>query len=444
MKTLLNAVDKHKQLVFDAERYIWANPETGYKEVKTSKYLEEKFIELGYDIVRAENIPGFYTILDTGIPGPEILILAELDSVICPSHPDADKGTGAVHSCGHHAQCASLLGIAAALKEEGALDGLCGKIKLCCVPAEELLEIEYRNDLMKKGIIKFYGGKPEFLSRGYFDTTDIAFMIHTTSDNDFFIREGAVGCIAKKITYKGVPSHAAAAWDGKNSLYAANCGLNACNALRETFKEEDIIRFHPIITNGGEIVNGIPDKVILESYVRGKTFDAITTANKRINQSLIGSALALDNNIDIFDKAGYAPLVNDQNMIKLAEEAFSLALPEQPYHYENYYNCGSTDMGDLSTVLPVVHPYAPGARGTCHGNDYYIVDPEKACVNSAKWQLAMLYLLLKDNGAKALQIKKDFKPLFNTKEEYFKYLEKIESSGDRITYLENGTAKVKI
>ena len=444
MKTLLNAVDKHKQLIFDAERYIWANPETGYKEVKTSKYLEEKFIELGYDIVRAENIPGFYTILDTGIPGPEVLILAELDSVLCPTHPEADPNTGAVHSCGHHAQCASLLGIAAALKEDNALKGLCGKIKLCCVPAEELLEIDYRNDLMNKGIIKFYGGKPEFLSRGYFDTTDIAFMVHTSSDDNYFSREGAVGCMAKKITFKGKPSHGAAAWDGKNALYAATCGLNACNALRETFKEEDIIRFHPIITHGGDIVNGIPGEVTLESYVRGKSFNAIESANKKVNQALIGSALSLNNNIELFDKAGYAPLVNDQNMVKLAEEAIKQALPNEEYVHHNYYNCGSTDMGDLSTVLPVVHPYAPGAKGTCHGDDYYLVDPERACVNSAKWQLAMLYLLLKDNGAKALQIKKDFKPLFSTKEEYFKYLEKIESSGDRITYLENGRAKVKL
>ena len=87
MKSLLSLVDKHKQLIDDAYSFIWKNPETGYKEFKTSKYLEDKFIEFGYDIVRAENIPGFYTTLDTGKPGPTVLILGELDSVICPSHP---------------------------------------------------------------------------------------------------------------------------------------------------------------------------------------------------------------------------------------------------------------------------------------------------------------------------------------------------------------------
>lgn len=63
MEILLNGVDKHRQLIFEAEKYIWEHPETGYKEYKTSKYLEDKFVELGYNIVRAENITGFYTVV---------------------------------------------------------------------------------------------------------------------------------------------------------------------------------------------------------------------------------------------------------------------------------------------------------------------------------------------------------------------------------------------
>ena len=142
-----SAVEKHKQLILDTERYIWNNPETGYKEVKTSKYMEDTFRRLGYELTMAGNIPGFYTVIDTGRPGPEVLVLGELDSIICPAHPESDPETGAVHSCGHNAQCAALVGLAAALKEDGVLDGMCGRIKLCAVPAEELLEIEYRNEL---------------------------------------------------------------------------------------------------------------------------------------------------------------------------------------------------------------------------------------------------------------------------------------------------------
>ena len=82
MKNLIAAVEKHQKLILDAERYIWNHPETGYKEFKTSAYMAEIFKNLGYELVMAEGITGFYTVIDTGRPGPEILILAELDSVI--------------------------------------------------------------------------------------------------------------------------------------------------------------------------------------------------------------------------------------------------------------------------------------------------------------------------------------------------------------------------
>lgn len=72
--------------------------------------MAEKFTDLGYELVMADGITGFYTIVDTGRPGPTVLILGELDSIICPSHPEADPQTSAVHSCGHNAQsCLALL-----------------------------------------------------------------------------------------------------------------------------------------------------------------------------------------------------------------------------------------------------------------------------------------------------------------------------------------------
>ena len=120
MQTLISAVEKHTQLILDAAQYIWEHPETGYKEHATTAYMADIFRSLGYELVMAEGITGFYTVLDTGRPGPEILVLGELDSIICPEHPHADPETGAVHSCGHNAQCAALIGVAAALKEPGA------------------------------------------------------------------------------------------------------------------------------------------------------------------------------------------------------------------------------------------------------------------------------------------------------------------------------------
>ena len=443
MKILNAAVEKHRQLILDAERFIWQNPETGYKEFKTSSYMAEIFRKLGYDLVMAEGITGFYTVIDTGRPGPEILIMGELDSIICPEHPESDPVTGAVHSCGHNAQCAALVGVAAALKEPGVLDHYCGKIRLCAVPAEELLEIEYRSKLKEEGKIKYLGGKSEFLRRGYFDGVDLAFMVHTHPD--FEVKGGSVGCMAKKITYKGVSAHAGGVpWAGRNALYAANCGLNAINAIRETFRESDIIRVHPIITNGGAMVNAIPDKVTLESYVRGATFQGIVSANRKVNQALCGAALSIGTNVDITDIPGYAPLYNDPDLIQVTKEAVELAIPQYPFHIYDEIIPSSTDMGDLSCIMPVVHPYAGGSVGTSHGNDYYIRDPEAACVSSAKMQLAMLLILLSEQGKRAYKIIREYKPLFASKEAYLAFMDELNTTGDRIDYSDPKVAKVRL
>lgn len=442
-KNLLNAIEKNTDLILAAQDYIWKNPETGYKEWKTSAYLAEKFEELGYELTMAGDIPGFYTVIDTGRVGPEVLVLAELDSLICFDHPEADKTTGAVHCCGHSAQCAAILGIAAALREEGALDGLSGRIRLCLVPAEELIEIEYRESLIKNGIIKYFGGKGEFMRRGYFDGVDLAFMVHTSSGNTFKTTKGGVGCITKQITYKGVSAHAGGApWDGVNALYAATQGLSAINAIRETFAEPDVIRVHPIITKGGNVVNAIPDTVTIESYVRGSTFEGIATANKKVNRALIGAALSLGANVEIIDKAGYSPLYNSKGMTDMAIEAASL-LPEYNFMATDHFSSGSTDMGDLCCIMPIIHPYAPGAGGISHGADYCIADPMLACVGSAKWQICMLYTLLKDNAQKAKKIIDEFEPMFKTKEEFFDYINSFTREGDRISY-NDGEAVIKL
>ncbi len=437
MKKLFDAVEKHRSLILDAERHIWKTPETGYREVKTTAYLAEHFRALGYTLHMAEGITGFYTDLDTGRPGATVLVMAELDSILCPSHPESDPETGAVHSCGHHAQCAALLGIAAALKEPGVAEALSGVIRLCAVPAEELLELEFRTALRDEGRIKYFGGKPEFLSRGYFDGVDIAFMVHTTAGRQVRLTKGSVGCRAKKIVYKGTAAHAGGSpWNGHNALYAATCGINAINAIRETFMEKDVIRVHPIMTHGGAMVNAIPDHATLESYVRGISFEAIDKANDKVNRALIGAALSIGCNVDILDSPGYAPLKNSPELAVLAEKAASLALPEVELVHADY-SSGSTDNGDLAAVMPVLQPYCGGAVGNAHGSDYYIDDPELACVGSAKFQLSFLALLTEDGGKIAKEIKRNYVPQFPSAKDYLAYLDSLTTSGDRIIYNES-------
>lgn len=442
-KQLMEMVAKYESLIYDTADYIWKNPETGYREWKTSAYMEEHFEALGYTLTKAGNIPGFYADLDTGRPGPKIAILGELDSLIVGNHPDADPETHAVHACGHNAQCAILLGVAAAMKEPGALDGLCGSIRFMAVPAEELIELGFREELRKQGVIRYFGGKVEFISRGYFDGVDMAMMIHSgklPEGKTLSVSQGCNGCITKNITFKGVASHAGGSPEaGKNALYAATCGLNAVNAIRETFVDSEHIRFHPIITEGGAAVNAIPERTKVETYVRGASYEAIVEYNKKLNQAMAGSAAAIGATVLLEDRPGYFPLNNDKNLNALAKEAMEAIGGPGCVEETDHWDTGSTDMGDVSSIMPAVHPYGAGAIGTGHGMDYYIDDPERACVAPAKCLLIMADRLLSNDAALAKKVLAENKPRFASKEDYLKAIESLNMTKNAVVKKEDGT-----
>ncbi len=443
-------IEKHKDLILRAEKQIWENPEVGFKEFKTDAYLKSEFRKLGYSLTEAEGITGFYTVVDTGRPGPTVLALAELDALYCADHPDRDKETGAVHACGHHAQCAALLGLAAALKEPGALDGLSGRIKLCLVPAEEGIEIQYRMDLIKEGKIKFASGKQEFLARGFFDDVDLAFMVHVgtidgTPEGKLFRKyKGYNGVIRKKIVIRGKAAHAGDCPDlGINALNAATLAIQAVNNLRETFKESDFVRFHPIITKGGDVVNAVPAEVILESYVRAATTAALDGANKRINRAIGAAAAANGCTAVITDIAGSEPFKEDE-MLTVVYNAVceQIGGTDCIDDKNDVWEACSTDMGDVAVNFPAIHPYSIGAAGSEHGMDYKIPDPEKTCGNSAVLQLALIHALLENDAAKAKVIKANFKPVFPSIKDYLAF--KKSQTAVREVVKQNGDGSVTL
>lgn len=444
-KRLAGLIDDNRQMILDTERFIWAHPETGYREWQTEAYLETTFTSLGYTLVKAGDIPGFYTDLDTGRPGPKILIMGEMDALACPTHPEAVNGNA--HACGHNAQCAAMAGLAAALKAPGVLDDLSGSIRLMIVPAEELIEIEYRETLRQDGVIRYYGGKVEFMRRGYMDGVDLAFMIHTTCDDDadFSCNSGGNGCIAKRVIYQGVAAHAGGSpHQGVNALYAAQAGMQAVNALRETFKDEDHIRVHPILTAGGASVNIIPAEVRLESYVRGAAMESIRQANFKVNRALAAGAAAMGATVRIVDRPGYAPLNNDENLMAIAKSCMEAIAGPGRVNFKAHWSTGCTDMGDLSCVMPVIHPYAAGAAGTGHGDDYGIADAERACVNAAKAQLLMVDELLRDHAAAARLVVEKSRPLYPSIRDYLTAIDKITSDLDAVVHAADGSVQIAV
>jgi hypothetical protein len=101
-------------------------------------------------------------------------------------------------------------------------------------------------------------------------------------------------------------------------------------------------------------------------------------------------------------------------------------------------------MGDLSCVMPAVHPYMPGAVGMSHGANYYVENPDLACVGSAKWQVAMLYLLLKDDAARAKEIIAGFKPRFPSIPDYLAYMDSLILDRDAVRYDEEGNVLLNL
>ena len=101
---------------------------------------------------------------------------------------------------------------------------------------------------------------------------------------------------------------------GQFAADAAQLALSAINAQRETFRDEDCVRVHPIITKGGDLVNIIPAEVCLETYVRAKTPDAILDAAAKVDRSLRGAAMAMGCRVEIETVPGNLPLRNDSGL----------------------------------------------------------------------------------------------------------------------------------
>ena len=437
------AIEKGKDRILAAERHIWKNPETGYREWKTHRYLKGLFEELGYELTEFGNIPGFYTDLDSGRPGPCLAFFGEMDSLIVPTHPECDPETGAVHACGHNCQAAGLYGLAIGFKTPGALEGLSGKIRLIAVPAEELIELEYRQQLKDQGIIRFFGGKQELMARGILDDVDMCMMIHTAGKGVYNSGPGSNGCMIKQFIFTGKAAHAGGSpYNGINALYAANTALTAANALRETFKDDDHVRFHPIITAGGSAVNSIPDCVTIEAYVRAATMDAIIRYNEKINRAFAAAAASIGCGLVIKDQHGYAPYYRDPLFAQTALGVAKELLPEGKARDDKPFGTGCSDIGDVSSVMPAIHPQIGGYSGTGHGNNLYITDPYMATVMSAKIQAGTAVRLLENGAEKAKAVLAQKKVVYGSIAEYLEAVERLTFSAQAVIYEENGDIRL--
>ncbi|MGL4628496.1 MAG: amidohydrolase [Cetobacterium sp.] len=421
---VIKAIDDNRDVILAAGKAMYDNPEFGYKEFEGTKIVSNYFKnELGLEVEEGIAYTGCRARSNKDIEGPKVAILGELDAISCSDHSDSNE-LGAVHACGHHIQIAGMLGAATGLIKSGILAELGGKVDFMATPAEEFVELGYRTKLREEGKIKYFGGKQEMIYNGSFDDVDMAVMFHALDLGDKKVLTGPVsnGFIGKTVKFIGKEAHAGSApHEGINALNAAMLGINNVHAQRETFKDSDRVRFHPIITKGGDIVNSVPADVRMEAYVRARTIEGMIDANKKVNRGLTAGAYAVGAEIEITELPGYLPILKHDSMEDVLEGNLEyLGLKDDMIKGGDF--TGSFDFGDVSHIMPTLHPMFGGINGALHTREFKTVDNDVAILMPAKALALTVVDLLFAEGKKAKEILDNFKPVM-TKEQYLEFMQ---------------------
>jgi amidohydrolase len=424
-RRVLEEIDRNAEHLISVGERIYRDPELGFKEFRTARIVAGEFQRLGLGYLEDIAITGLKTVVAGGSAGPTVAVLGELDSVLVADHAFANQETGAAHCCGHNAQIVTMLGVANGLVRSGALAELAGNVAFFAVPAEEYVEIDFRADLRRQGKTEFLGGKSEMIRLGAFDDIDMAMMVHGASSQNMQAKAGIGlsnnGFVGKQAHFIGKAAHAGGApHKGVNALYAAEIALASINAQRETFRDGDTVRIHPILTRGGDLVNVIPNDVRLETMVRGKTAAAIEDASFKVDRALRAGAVALGAAVEITTLPGYMPLFNDTGMATLFKSNFLEFYGEDEWE-DTGHRTGSTDMGDIAHIMPALHPHVAGFSGTGHGSDWAIEDQYLAYVLPAKLMAMTVIDLMADGATEARELLATTKPPM-TKDEYLTFM----------------------
>ena len=418
---ILAAVDAQRETLLAFAQDIGAHAEPGFFETRTAARVAELLRGCGLSPQTGLARTGVKAVLQGGAPGPCAAVIGELDGILCPAHPAANPENGVAHACGHNAQLTALVGAALALSAPGVAEALSGSVAFFAVPAEEYVPIGTRQALQKQGV-EFCCGKSELLRTGGFDGVDLALTTHVhmiPCESDLLL--GNVACngfTSKTVVFHGKAAHAATApHAGVNALNAAALALNAVGLLRETFRECDTVRIHTNIREGGAALNVGPETVVMEAMVRAATLEALDDAARKFDRACTHAAEALGAHAEILTYQGYMPVRPAPADPALLAAAAALPGLSAQCAEPGMQNIASTDVGDLSQVMPVVNFTHGGTAGALHSADFAVTDVDKAYIAPAKMMALTAYHLLKDGAVLARRTMDGFTPVF-TRESY--------------------------
>ena len=433
---ILQLIESHSKDIIEVGRDVYRNAELGYKEHRTSALIREKLESLG--IVCGENlaVTGFKGYLKPKDAGsPVLAVIGEMDGLPISNHICANPETGASHCCGHNAQIAALIGAAIALSDPQVKEALGGNIVFMAVPAEEYVDMEFRMELQKKGVICYGGGKSELIRIGAFDDVDLAVGHHTVCNtNGYLLANGTTnGFVNKTVHFYGKAALAAdRPHEGINALNAAQLMLHAIDLQRETFRDQDAVRIHSILTEAGTATNVITERACVESSVRAKRIDALRDASRKYDRAVRAGAVALGCRAEIITTPGYLPVhpLQDTHWMEQVLEDLSIEAKAHGHDYsvgyrrQDFHEAGSTDFGELSSLLPVYQFRTGGYKGALHNADICVTNEQLAYVEAAKAFALLSYRLMKDRAQGAKETIEHFTPAI-TKEQYFAYMKEM-------------------
>lgn len=359
---------------------IYANPELGYKETKTKQTVVDYLKSIDSDIQIEEfSTTGFKTTLGEK-KSLHIAFIAELDAVYAPSHFKANPANGAAHNCGHYTQVAIALALYEQLYQTKAYEAFDFQLSFIFVPAEEYLDLPYREQLVKEGAITHYGGKPEAMKLGVFDDIDLGICVHAIG-GEFDERTIEINCdlagfLYKKYHFKGKASHAGFDPFSSVNAYSMSTLFNTAIGLsRQQLDEKQMVRINPIVMQSDMSTNVIPNHITVGTDLRTQSVDYMQEVAIRLDQAATGSAQALMGEVDIDTQMGYLPFQQSRYLSTFVAAAFNKDERIKAM-LNNQAISAAGDIGDLSYMMPCIQVGYSGFTGTIHGDDFIDVDPE--------------------------------------------------------------------
>ncbi len=316
-------LEKRRGELVELSLKIHANPELGFQEVKAASWLSGYLEDSGFHLERgiARLATAWRATYGKGKPG--IALLAEYDAL-----PEIG------HGCGHNIIATAAIGAGVASK--AVVDALGGRVIVLGTPGEES-----------------QGGKIDMVNHGVFDDVDVAVMVHPSMLNIAMVK--MLACISLEVEFFGKAAHAAVQpAAGINALEAVILAFSAINSLRQHMREE--ARVHGIITDGGASPNVVPAHSAARFLVRAADYGYLEELKGRVLNCFKGAALSTGARLEYRwgDKV-YAPLKNNAVLAKLFSENLE-SLGRHIDIFDLQEPIGSSDMGNVSQVVPSVHP----------------------------------------------------------------------------------------